>query len=143
MPARERQKELWMIYHIINPKELGEPRGWNNGLLGPTGGRMLFVAGQIGTDDGDGEETHGFLSQFEVALGHVVSVVMEAGGAVENIGSLTIYVTDIEAYRSAGKALGEAYRRVMGRHYPTMALLGVTHLVEPKAKVEISAIAVL
>ncbi|NNM32162.1 MAG: RidA family protein [Gemmatimonadetes bacterium] len=132
-----------MSYRVVNPEELGAPRGWNNGLLAEHGGRVLFVAGQIASDADGQVVTADFVGQFERALANAVAVVEAAGGRAEHVGRLTIYVTRMEAYRQALPGLGEAYRRVMGRHYPAMALVAVTELVNPEAAVEIEATAVL
>ena len=132
-----------MSFEIINPEDLGEPSGWNNGMLAPDGGRLLFIAGQVAAGEDGKVAPAGFVDQFSRALGRVVRVVAEAGGAVEDIGRLTIWVTDIEAYRSSLKPLGEAYREVMGRHFPAMVLVEVKSLVDPNAVVEIEGTAML
>ena len=132
-----------MTFDIINPDVLGVPRGWNNGMLAPAGGRVLFVAGQTARDGSGGDLPSGFVEQFEATLQNLLAVVQEAGGGPEHIGRLTIYVADIEAYRTSLKPLGEVYRRHMGRHYPAMALVAVKALVDPTARVEIEATAVL
>lgn len=132
-----------MSFQIINPESLGTPRGWNHGLLATGGGRLLFVAGQTASDASGKVTTRGFVEQWERALEKVLTVVREAGGSAEDIGRLTIYVTDLEAYFSSLKHLGEAYRRLMGRHYPAMALVEVKRLVDTDAIVEIEATAVV
>lgn len=132
-----------MSFEIINPGDLGAPSGWNNGMLGPSGGRVVFVAGQVACDDSGKVSPSGFVEQFAGALSRVIRVVVEAGGGVEDIGRLMIYVSDMEAYRSSLKPLGEAYRELMGRHYPAMALVEVKSLVDPNAVVEIEGTAVL
>ena len=124
-------------FTIVNPEELGAPRGWNNGLLARSVGRTLFIAGQTARD------ASGFVSQFDRALGNVLAVLKAAGGKPRDIGRFTIYVTDMAQYRSSLKPLGEVYRRRMGTHYPAMALLEVKSLVDPNALVEIEATAVL
>jgi enamine deaminase RidA (YjgF/YER057c/UK114 family) len=117
------------------------PRGYANGMVGE--GRVLYVAGQIGWQS-DGSWAHDDLAgQFGQALENVVAVVRAAGGEVANIASLTVYVTDVEVYRRDHKAVGAAYRAVLGKHFPAMALVGVTMLVEPRALVEIQAYCVL
>lgn len=132
-----------MSFEIVNPEPLGVPSGWNHGLLAPAGGRTLFVAGQTARA-GDGRLlATDFVGQFAAALDHILTVVREAGGDAPDIGRLTIYVTDIAAYRASLKPLGEVYRRRMGRHYPAMALVEVSSLVDPDALVEIEATAVL
>jgi enamine deaminase RidA (YjgF/YER057c/UK114 family) len=128
---------------IINPEELGAPRGWNNGMLAPAGGRTLFIAGQTARDVSGGVAAVDFVSQFDRALGNVLAVVRQAGGVPGDIGRLTIYVTDVAEYRASLKRLGEVYRSRMGTHYPAMALVEVTSLVDPQAVVEIEATAVV
>lgn len=128
---------------IVNPEELGAPRGWNNGLLAPAGGRVLFIAGQTARD-GSGQVTAAeFVEQFDRALGNVLAVLEAAGGRPGDIGRFTIYVTDMARYRASLKPLGQAYRRRMGRHYPAMALVEVKSLVDPGAMVEIETTAVV
>ena len=132
-----------MTFEPINPEELGAPRGWTNGMLARPDGRVLFVAGQDAAER-DGEvTTEDFVEQFGIALGKAVTVVTEAGGGPEDIGRLTIFVTDLDAYRASRKEIGETYRRHMGKHYPAMALMEVARLVDPGAKVEIEATAVI
>jgi enamine deaminase RidA (YjgF/YER057c/UK114 family) len=128
-----------MSYQIVNPLGWGVPRGYNHGMLAPAQGRLLFVAGQTarGTPKGD------FVEQWAGALRSVVEVVRAAGGEPHHIGRLTIYVTDMGAYRSNLQAIGDAYRSIMGKHYPAMALVEVRSLVEPDAMVEIEATAVI
>jgi enamine deaminase RidA (YjgF/YER057c/UK114 family) len=130
-------------YRIINPPALGTPHGWNNGMLTEPGGRVLFVAGQTARDASGTVPPLGFVEQFGRALENVLAVVREAGGQPEHIGRLTIYVTDMAAYRAGLKPLGEVYRGLMGKHYPAMALLQVAGLVDPRALVEIEATAVM
>jgi enamine deaminase RidA (YjgF/YER057c/UK114 family) len=129
-------------YQIINPASLGTPTGWNNGMLAPAGGRVLFVAGQTACER-SGQPPAGFVEQFGKALENVLAVVREAGGRPEHIGRLTIFVTDLAAYRAGLKPLGSIYRQAMGRHYPAMALVQVAGLVDPRALVEIEATAVI
>ncbi|MGI9626285.1 MAG: RidA family protein [Longimicrobiales bacterium] len=132
-----------MSYRIINPAELGAPKGWNNGMLAMAGGQLLFVAGQIGSD-GEGKVPDVEMpEQFGTALANAVAVVRAAGGTARDIGRLTVYVTDMEAYRTSLSEIGRAYRAVMGLHFPAMALVGVTELVNPDAVVEIEATAVI
>lgn len=149
-----------MTHDIVNPEALGRPRGWNNGMLAPEGGRVLFVAGQIGVgaEAGHGEagrveagaapgsrgrDAPDLAAQFGAALANVRRVVEEAGGAVADVGRLTIYVTDMEAYRGSRAEIGAAYRAVFGKHFPAMALVAVTELVDSRAVVEIEATAVI
>jgi NAD(P)-dependent dehydrogenase (short-subunit alcohol dehydrogenase family) len=128
---------------VINPEELGAPRGWNNGMLAAAGGRMLFIAGQTARDGSGQVPATDFVAQFDRALGNVLAVLLQAGGEPGHIGRFTIYVTDMAQYRDSLKPLGEVYRRRMGAHFPAMALVEVTSLVDPAAVVEIEATAVL
>ena len=128
---------------IINPTELGAPRGWSNGLLAQAGGRMLFIAGQTARDRSGKVADTDFVSQFDRALGNVLAVLRQAGGEPGDIGRFTIYVTDMAQYRANLKPLGEVYRRRMGTRFPTMALVEVKSLVDQRAVVEIEATAVL
>ncbi len=127
----------------INPAALGAPRGYSNGMLGPAGGRLLFVAGQIGWDENQELVDGGFAEQFAQALANVVTVVREAGGEPTDVGNLTIFVIDTREYLATLKEVGAAYREIMGHHYPAMALVGVRALVEPLARVEIQGMAVI
>ncbi len=132
-----------MTFEIINPESLGAPRGWNHGMLAPAGGRVLFVAGQVASDDSGRVPKTGFVAQWAQTLENVLAVVRAAGGRPEDIGRLTVYVTDRQAYLRSLKRLGEVHRRLMGRHYPAMALVGVRALVEPNASVEMEATAII
>ena len=126
---------------IINPPQFSRPRGYSNGVLSE--GRLLTIAGQIGWDERESFASDNLPEQFAQALDNVIAIVHAAGGAAEHIAHMTVYVTDLDAYRGGTKQIGEAWRAKMGRHYPSMALLGVAGLVEPRAKVEIVALAVL
>jgi len=130
-------------FAVINPEELGAPRGWNNGMLAPAGGRTLFIAGQTARDGSGRVAAADFVSQFDWALGNVLAVLRAAGGEPAHVGRFTIYVTDIASYRASLKPLGEVYRRRMGSHYPAMALVEVRSLVDPGAMVEIEGTAVV
>lgn len=135
--------EMSSRFAVINPEELGAPRGWNNGMLAREGGRLLFIAGQTARDASGRVPASDFVSQFERALGNAIAVLHQAGGTASDLGRLTIYVTDVKQYRASLKPLGAAYRRVMGSHYPAMALVEVSSLVDEQALVEIEATAVV
>jgi enamine deaminase RidA (YjgF/YER057c/UK114 family) len=109
-------------------------RGYANGVV--ASGPVLHVAGQIG-----GGAT--FLEQFGAALDNVIKVVRAAGGAPEQIAEMTVYVTDIDAYRNGLRELGPIWKARLGKHYPAMALVAVAALVAPSAMVEIQAVAYL
>lgn len=111
-------------------------------MLFPPGGRLLFVAGQIGWDR-EGRLAEGLVAQFDLALANVLEVVRAAGGSPESIGRFTIYVVDRADYAARAREIGRVYRARMGKHYPAMALLQVAGLLEPSALVEIEATAVI
>jgi enamine deaminase RidA (YjgF/YER057c/UK114 family) len=117
------------------------PKGYANGRIGC--GRALYVGGQIGWDERGAVVPGGLVPQFARALDNVLAVVRAAGGAPEDIATMTVFVTDIADYRAARGALGPVWRERMGRHYPAMALVAVAALVEPDAVVEIQAIAAI
>ena len=129
-----------MTLTVLQPPGWPRPRGYANGMVGEGG--MVFVAGQVGWD-AQGRFAEGFVPQCAQALRNVLAVLAEAGAGPEHIARMTWYVTDIAAFRAAGKPLGAAWRDAMGRHYPAMAVVGVSALVEPDALVEIEATAVL
>ncbi|MCA1594040.1 MAG: RidA family protein [Acidobacteria bacterium] len=132
-----------MPFEFINPESLGAPRGYSNGVLAPAGGRLLFIAGQIGWDERQRIVSTDFVEQFDRALANVLAVVAEAGGQPENVARLAIYVTDKEEYRARTREVGERWRALMGRHFPAMALVEVKSLLEDGAKVEIEGVAVM
>jgi enamine deaminase RidA (YjgF/YER057c/UK114 family) len=125
----------------INPESLPDPRGFSHGMLS-NGGQILHVAGETG-HRADLAIDDDFVAQFSQACRSVVAVVSEAGGAPTDVVSMTIFVTDLTEYRENLQAVGEAYQGVFGKHFPAMALIGVSELVDPAARVEITAVAVL
>jgi enamine deaminase RidA (YjgF/YER057c/UK114 family) len=131
-----------MTVNFINPETLGIPRGYSNGVKAE-GGALLFVAGQIGWNHLQVIVSDDFVGQFAQALENVLIVVREAGGESANITRLLIFVTDKREYLASVKAVGEAYRQIMGKHFPAMTLVEVNSLLDERAKVEIEAIAVI
>ena len=127
----------------INPRELASPRGYNNGMLAPAGGRMLAIAGQIACDAEGKLVSSDFVAQFGRSLANVIAVLHEAGGVPADVISMRIYVTDKKQYTARTKEIGVIYRELMGTHYPAMALVQVADLLEPGALVEIEALAVI
>lgn len=128
----------------IQPPGWAAPKGYSNGVLAPAGSRLLAVAGQIAWDAEQrlvGRED--FALQFRTALANVVAVVRAAGGGPEHLLQLTIYVTDKRAYLACTRELGAAWKELVGRHYPAMALVEVADLLEEGAQVEIQALAAL
>lgn len=132
-----------MTFKLINPASLGQPRGYSNGVLTDAGGRLLFVAGQVGWNREQTIVSEDFVAQFDRALENVVAVVTEAGGRPDQIARLVLYVTNKKDYQLHLKEIGESYRARMGKHFPAMVLVEVKSLLEDKAKVEIEAVAVL
>ena len=130
-----------MGHQVIHPSHFPKPRGYANGMLGV--GRTLHIAGQIAWDKDARIVSPDFATQFLLALDNVIAVVREAGGATEHLVKLVAFVTDLEAYRGATKAIGEGWRGRMGTHYPAMSLVKVAGLLEPGALVEIEGVALL
>jgi enamine deaminase RidA (YjgF/YER057c/UK114 family) len=138
---RATHERIAMSSHEVTVTGLPMPRGYAHGRTGR--GTALHIAGQIGCDEHGALVTTGLAPQFARALDNVLAVVRAAGGAAEDIATMTVYVTDIAAYRGAQKELGAAWRARLGKHFPAMALVAVSHLVEPQAVVEIQATAYL
>ncbi|WP_439499374.1 RidA family protein [Bosea sp. (in: a-proteobacteria)] len=124
----------------ILPEGWPVPRGYANGMAAQ--GRVLVTGGLVGWD-AQGVFAEGFIGQLRQTLLNVKAVVEAGGGRVEDIVRLTWYVTDIATYRASLKEMGPVYREVIGRHFPAMAVVAVTALVEPQALVEIEATAVV
>ena len=112
---------------VIHPPEWAPTKGYSAGVRGD-GGAQLFVAGQIGWDAQQRFTTDDFIEQFTLALDNVLSVVSAAGGRPDQIAEMTIYVTDLDAYRQRARELGPVWRERLGRHYPAMALVGFLFL---------------
>jgi len=125
---------------LLQPAGWPRPIGYANGILAR--GDLIVTGGLIGWD-AEGRFGDGLVAQARQTLVNITTVLAEAGAAPEHLVRMTWYVVDMEAYRAAGPALGRAYREVIGRHYPAMAVLAVTRLVEPQALVEIEATAVV
>jgi enamine deaminase RidA (YjgF/YER057c/UK114 family) len=125
----------------INPPGWPRPSGYTNGIVAE--GRYLAISGQIGWNERNELVSPGFLEQAQQALRNVVTVLRAAGGTPEHLVRLTWYVTDANEYRANLRALGAAYREIVGPHYPAMALVQIAALLEAGAKVEIEATAVL
>jgi enamine deaminase RidA (YjgF/YER057c/UK114 family) len=124
----------------LQPPGWPTPKGYANGLAAR--GRVVVVGGMIGWD-AEGRFAQGFVGQARQALANIVAVLHEAGAGPEHVARLTWYVTDIAHYRASLAELGQAYRAVMGRHFPAMTLVQVVALVEPEARVEIEATAII
>ena len=126
----------------LNPPGWAQPIGYANGIA--ASGRLVFVAGQIGWNPETCQfETDDLAAQVRQTLENIVAVLKEAGAEPRHLVRLTWYITDKAAYVAARKEIGRAYREVIGRHFPTMALLVVAALLEDRALVEIEATAVV
>jgi NAD(P)-dependent dehydrogenase (short-subunit alcohol dehydrogenase family)/enamine deaminase RidA (YjgF/YER057c/UK114 family) len=128
---------------VVNPATLPAPKGFSHGILGPRDGRLLFVAGQAGWDPAVGGEPDVFAAQFGRALDRVIEVIRAGGGGAGDVARLTVYVTDLAAYRGSRPALADVWRARFGSYYPAMALVEVKGLVDAGAQVEIEATAVI
>lgn len=124
----------------ILPEGWPQPRGYANGMVAE--GRVLVTGGLVGWDQ-QGVFAQGFVGQLRQTFLNIRAVVEAGGGRVDDIVRLTWYVTDIATYRASLKEMGPIYREVFGRHFPAMAVVAVTALVEPEALLEIEATAVL
>lgn len=126
----------------VEPEGWARPKGYQNGVLCAAGLRTLHVAGQIAwTADQELVGRGDLAAQFRQALANVLAVVAAAGGGPEHLASMTVYVTDKEAYLAATRTIGASWRELVGRHWPTMALVEVADLLEDGALVEIQAVA--
>jgi enamine deaminase RidA (YjgF/YER057c/UK114 family) len=126
---------------FLHPRHWKRAKGYANGIAGE--GRLVFVAGQIGWNADQQFESHDFVAQVRQALANVVAVVAEADGTPAHIARLTWYIIDRQEYLSRLPEAGEAYRAIMGRHFPAMTMVEVSALMEGEAKVEIEAWAVV
>lgn len=126
---------------ILQPADWAKPKGFSNGIAAR--GRQVFVAGQIGWDGQCNFVGDDFVSQAAQALRNIVAVLAEAGARPEHITRMNWYVLDKQEYLSAGRALGLAYREIIGRHYPAMTAVQVVALIEDRARLEIEVTAVV
>jgi enamine deaminase RidA (YjgF/YER057c/UK114 family) len=127
-------------HRTLQPVGWPQPKGYANGILAR--GEMVFVGGMIGADT-EGRLAEGFIAQMKQALANIAAVLAQAGAGPQHIVRLTWYVRDIDEYLADLRALGAAYREVMDRHFPAMAVVEVTRLVDPQARLEIETTAVL
>ena len=126
---------------ILHPEGWARPAGFSNGTAAE--GKHVFVAGQVGVDQVTQEMANGFASQCQQALANVLAILSEAGAGPEHVVKLTWFVTSLAEYRAAGRALGDAWKVTMGRHFPAITLVEVSGLIADGAMVEIEAHAVL
>jgi enamine deaminase RidA (YjgF/YER057c/UK114 family) len=126
----------------LQPPAWAKPRGFSNAIAA-RGGTTVYVAGQVGWTGTGVWEAKDFAGQFRQALKNILEVLAQAGGRPEHIARLTWYVVDRDEYLAALKAVGQAYRELMGKHYPAMTVVQVSGLVEALARLEIEATAVI
>jgi enamine deaminase RidA (YjgF/YER057c/UK114 family) len=117
------------------------PKGYSNGISAT--GRLIATAGVVGWNEREEFETHDLAGQFRQVLLNTLAILAEDGAGPEHIVRMTWYVTDIPAYRSSLAEIGAAYKELIGKNFPAMAVVGVSALVEPKAKIEIETLAVV
>ncbi|HEX7183740.1 MAG TPA: RidA family protein [Thermoanaerobaculia bacterium] len=127
---------------ILQPEGWAKPKGYANGIAAQ--GRLVFVAGQIGWNPATGQfETDDFAAQTAQTLKNVAAVLREAGAEPRHVTRMTWFITDKAAYLASLREIGQAWREIMGRHYPAMSVVVVSALLEDRAKVEIEATAVV
>ena len=126
---------------ILQPPSWSKPRDYSNGILAK--GQMIFIGGQIGWDGQGQFQSGNFSDQVRQTLENTLAVLKEAGAGAEHIVRMTWYITDKQEYLQSLKATGEVYREVMGKHFPVMAMLEVSSLMEDEAKVEIESTGVI
>jgi enamine deaminase RidA (YjgF/YER057c/UK114 family) len=129
------------MMQILQPPGWAKARGFSNGIA--ASGRLVFIAGQVGWTGEGRWEARDFAGQFRQTLKNILAVLAQANGRPEHIVRMTWYVIDKQEYLSAIKEVGAAYRELMGRHFPTMAVVQVGALVEDEARLEIEATAVV
>lgn len=129
------------MHKIIQPDGWKQPKGYANGVLAD--GARLYIGGQIGWNEDQVFVAKDFVSQMEQALKNIVAVLEAAGGKPEHIARLTWYVTDKKEYLAHQREVGQAYQRVLGKHFPAMTMVVVKELVEDEALVEIEATAAI
>uniref|UniRef100_UPI000F4B0700 RidA family protein n=1 Tax=Amycolatopsis thermoflava TaxID=84480 RepID=UPI000F4B0700 len=125
----------------VNPPELAPPRGFSHAVVAT--GTTVFLAGQTALD-AEGRIVGGtVVEQFERALSNLLGALRAAGGAPDRLVSLTVYATDLAAYRAHAREIGEVWRRLAGTDYPAMAAIGVSRLWDAEALVEVQGFAVV
>jgi enamine deaminase RidA (YjgF/YER057c/UK114 family) len=126
---------------ILQPPDWAPPKGYANGVAAR--GTTVFVGGQVGWNGRQQFESDDFVAQAKQALLNVMAILAEAGALPQHITRMTWYVTDKREYVDSYRALGAAYREVIGRHFPAMTAVQVAALIEDRAKVEIEVTAVV
>ncbi|MFF5128861.1 RidA family protein [Streptomyces syringium] len=126
----------------VNPAGLSPPSGFSHAVTA-TGGRLVFLAGQTALDGAGKVIGQGLPEQFERALANLLAALRAAGGEPRHLARVTVYATDVGDYRAHARELGAIWRRLAGRDYPAMAVIGTTRLWDEEALVELDGVAVL
>jgi enamine deaminase RidA (YjgF/YER057c/UK114 family) len=130
-----------IMMQVLQPPEWARPKGFSNGIA--CSGKLVFIAGQVGWTGQGKWEARDFAGQFRQTLKNIIEILKEANAKPEHIVRLTWYVLDKKEYLDSLGQVGLAYRELMGRHYPTMAVVQVSGLIEDQARLEIEATAVI
>jgi enamine deaminase RidA (YjgF/YER057c/UK114 family) len=130
------------MMQILQPPGWAKPKGYSNGIA-VKGGTTVYISGQVAFNESGAFEEKSFAGQFRQVLKNTLAILAEAGGKPEHIVRMTWYIVDKQEYLAAVKEVGAAYRELMGRHFPTMAVVQVSGLVETEARLEIESTAVL
>jgi enamine deaminase RidA (YjgF/YER057c/UK114 family) len=130
-----------MTIERINPGELARPSGFSHAVIGT--GTIVFLAGQTAMDPSGAIVGATVVDQFRQALTNLLTALRSVGGQPDQLASVTVYITEIDDYKAHGREIGQAWRDLVGAHYPAMAGIGVSRLWDAEAKVEIQGLAVL
>jgi len=136
------EREVGTPHRAVNPPSLPRPSGFSHAIVAAPG-RTVYLAGQTATGPDGVMRGSTIAEQFDSAARNLLTALAAAGGRPEHLVSMQIFTTDLKAYKADLKAIGAAYRRHFGRHYPAMALLEVKGLFDPDAMVEVQAVAVI
>jgi enamine deaminase RidA (YjgF/YER057c/UK114 family) len=129
-------------HRIVNPPDLAPPVGFSHVVVGAPG-TTVFLAGQTGHDPEGNLSSSDLVAQFDTACANVARALASVGSSPDHLVTVQIYVTDVAEYRDRSRELGAAYQAHLGRHYPAMAVMGVSALFDPGAKVELVCTAVV
>ena len=129
------------IHATLLPPGWPRPKGYSNGIA--ASGRMVFTGGVVGWDADERFVSDGFSGQFRQVLANTLAILAEGGAGPEHVVRMTCYVTEMADYRASLPEVGAAWRELMGRNFPTMAVVEVSALVEPEARVEIETTAMV
>ncbi len=130
-----------MTITVLQPPQWPRPKGYSNGMMAE--GRQIYVSGQVGWDEQQRFVPGGLAAQVRQCLVNIMSVLAQADAGPQHLVRMTWYVTSRDEYYAELQQIGAAYKEVIGKHFPTMAVVQVVALMEAEAKVEIEAIAVV